>query len=142
MIKENHEWLHAHSGVDRTILHLTQCHPLETSKDGLPNVRQDVRQYTKLCHLSENGGEKWASRFVTSTLKSMQLIAMDHSQRSQPSNSSLLKRRKRHSGTREQRGQSTHPEYFVLHTRMATDAVYDRKIAQQQHRRLVSKDGG
>jgi len=36
MIKENHEWMHAHSGVDRTILHLTQRYPIETSNDNCP----------------------------------------------------------------------------------------------------------
>ena len=79
MIKENHKWLHAHSGVDRTILHLTQRHPLETSKDRWPNLRQDVRQYIQSCVTCQ----KMTTRnqiiraFVTSTLKPMQRIAMD-----------------------------------------------------------------
>ena len=53
-IKETHEWLHAHYGVDRTILHMTQRYSIETSKDSWPNLRQDVRQYIHSCITCQN----------------------------------------------------------------------------------------
>jgi hypothetical protein len=49
LIKTNHEWLHAHSGVDRTLALLTQRHPEETSKDNWPHLRRDVRDYIRSC---------------------------------------------------------------------------------------------
>ena len=50
LIKESHMWFHAHYDVNRTILHLTQRHPLlETSADNWPHLRHDVRAYIQSC---------------------------------------------------------------------------------------------
>ena len=61
--------------------YLTQRHPLETSKDRWPTLRQDVRQYTQSCVTCQKMTTRnqiiRTSRFVTSTLKPMQRIAMD-----------------------------------------------------------------
>jgi len=44
LIKECYEWLRDHYGVDLTILHLTQRHPVETSANNWPHLH-DVLAY-------------------------------------------------------------------------------------------------
>ena len=73
LIKECHEWLHAHYGVDRTILHLTQRHPKETSADKWPHFRHDVRAYIQSCvtcqKMSNNSGSPFCCFNATANAK-------------------------------------------------------------------------
>ena len=60
---------------------LTQRHPVETSADSWPHLRHDVRAYIQSCvtyqKMSRRNQEIRAARFVVSTLRPMQRIAMD-----------------------------------------------------------------
>ena len=44
LIKECHEWLCAHNGVDRTLAILMQYHPSDTAAGAWPTLRHDVRE--------------------------------------------------------------------------------------------------
>jgi len=81
MIRQHHEWLCAHNGVDRTLALMTQRHPEETSTAQWPQLRHDVREYIQSCATCQKMEVRHksirASHFVLSTLKPMQRIALD-----------------------------------------------------------------
>ena len=81
LIKECHEWLCAHNGVDRTLAILTQYHPSDTAAVAWPTLRHDVREYILSCATCQKMATRHkairASRFVLSTLQPMRRKALD-----------------------------------------------------------------
>jgi len=75
LIKECHEWLCAHNGVDCTLAILTQYHPGVTTARAWPSLRHDVREYIFSCVTCQKMATRHkatrASRFVLSTLQPM-----------------------------------------------------------------------
>jgi transposase InsO family protein len=81
LIEKFHTYLHAHYGVERTILLLTQHEPDLTNSTVWPNLRHDVRQFVQSCPTCQKMDARHqvirASRFVLSSLRPMERIAID-----------------------------------------------------------------
>ncbi len=81
LIERFHTYLYAHWGVKKTLALMIQHAPIETNETKWTNLRNDVRQYVQSCSTCQKMDARHktirASRFVLSTLKPMERIAID-----------------------------------------------------------------
>ena len=81
LIERFHTYLYAYWGVEKTLALIIQHPPNETIKINWTHIRNDVHQYAQSCTSCQEMDARHkniqASRFVLSTLNTMERIAMD-----------------------------------------------------------------